>query len=148
MVIFVVSGPSSVVKVFSFDGEFSGLPLAGNNGNTISAPPLECRTPLYTAGSGETAIVQLNATGSPTLQANDVLYVIAAVWSGTIWDHPIHHDTAESLTDGMAHAGAVLAVPLTAGKPYVFGTAFASNNALTISPGFCQGVVQIVKTAS
>jgi hypothetical protein len=52
----------------------------------------------------------------------------------------------ESLADGSAHASLNLRYSLEAGKKYVFGAGFASNNQLTISPGFCEGVVTIVRT--
>ena len=139
--------PGSVVKVLSFEGKFSPYNLVGNNGNTVKPPPLDCRTPLYKAGPDEKAIVQLAATASPAPPVTDVMYVFASVWSGTTWSLLNKEDSAESLQDGTAHATMFVSLPLESGKPYVFGAAFGSNAPVQIAPGYCHGVVTIVKEA-
>jgi hypothetical protein len=52
---------------------------------------------------------------------------------------------AESLSDGTAQASVDLRYPLEAGKTYVFGAGFASNNPVTINPGYCMGTVTIAR---
>jgi hypothetical protein len=54
-------------------------------------------------------------------------------------------DSAESLSDGTAHATIDMRMPLEAGKSYVFGAGFSSNGALKISTGYCMGTVTIVR---
>jgi hypothetical protein len=143
-------GPSGVVKVLSFQGYFGPYSVPGNTGNTILAPPLDCRTPLHTAGVGERAIVSINVTGSPSPKATDVLYAFIGVWSGTTWSWPAKDlvDNVESMSDGTAHVTALWTAPLDAGKPYVFGASVATNFPQTLNPAYCQGIVQIVKNAA
>jgi hypothetical protein len=55
-------------------------------------------------------------------------------------------DAAESLQDGTGHATVNMRLPLVAGKTYVFGAGLAANDAVAISPGYCTGVVTIVRS--
>jgi hypothetical protein len=139
-------GPSGVVGVLNFQGQWSPANLPGNNGNTIVTPQI-CKTATYTAGSGELAVIAMSATASPTMPVTDVLYINAMVAEngGQLQaKNPV--DAAESLQDGSAHATLNLRYPLVAGKTYVFGAGLASNAPVTISPGYCYGVVTIVRS--
>jgi hypothetical protein len=148
-------GPSGVVKALAFAAGFSPAMLPGNFGNTI-VTPAACRTEAYIAGPGESAFLTLSAMGSPSLNVNDVMYIaaMASVNGGTFASlHPKmnsteYTDMAESLADGTASASVNRVVPLQAGKSYVFGAGFASNNQVTINPGYCYGSVLILKTAA
>jgi Collagen triple helix repeat (20 copies) len=139
-------GPSGVVGVLSFQGQFSPANLPGNNGNTIITPQI-CKTAGYTAGSGEMAVIAMSATASPNMPVTDVLYINAMVGeNGGQLQAKNTVDAAESLQDGTAHATLNVRYPLVAGKTYVFGAGLASNAAVTISPGYCYGVVTIVRS--
>ena len=88
-----------------------------------------------------------SATASPTAPVTDVLYINAMVGENGGQLLPKNTvDAAESLQDGTAHATVNVRYPLEAGKTYVFGVGLASNSALAISPGYCQGVVMIVRS--
>jgi hypothetical protein len=135
-----------VLGVLGFQAQWSPLNLPGNNGNTIVSPPA-CRTATYTAGSGDTAVIAISGTGSPTEPKTDVLYVNAMVAeNGGQFQAKNTVDAAESLQDGTGHATVNLRYPLEAGKSYVFGAGFATNNGVSISPGYCHGVVTIVRS--
>ena len=54
-------------------------------------------------------------------------------------------DAAESLQDGTGHPTVNMRLPLVAGKTYVLGAGLATNTAVTLSPGYCMGVVTIVR---
>jgi hypothetical protein len=139
-------GPSGVVKVLGFDATWSPKPLPGNGGNSIVTPP-GCRTDAHVAGSGEVAVIAMSATGSPSVQTNDVLYINAmASLNGGAFQVLTAVDQAESLSDGTAHPSLNLGYALEAGKTYVFGAGFSSNNEMTVNTGFCQGVVEIVRS--
>jgi hypothetical protein len=120
--------------------------LPGNNGNTIIKPG-SCRTGQYTAGTGEVAFVTLSGTASAG--QNDVLYIFAmkSINASPNFTLLSKEDSAESISDGVAHASIQGVYPLEAGKSYVFGAGFASNFALTVSPAYCHGAVLILKTA-
>jgi hypothetical protein len=135
-------GPSGTVKVLDFSASWSPGDLPGNNGNTL-VTPLACRTSSHAAGDGEVAVIQLAGTGTPSVDANDVLYIapMVSVEGGKFEMKNTTIDAAESLSDGTAHATAMLRYPLQAGKKYLFGAGFASNNPLKISTGYCQGIV-------
>lgn len=64
---------------------------------------------------------------------------------GAAVTHPFRH-RREATSDGSAHASINMRYPLEAGKNYVFGAGFASNFPMTVSPGYCQGVVTIVRS--
>jgi hypothetical protein len=135
-----------MVGVLSFQGQFSPANLPGNNGNTIITPQI-CKTAGYTAGSGEMAVIAMSATASPNMPVTDVLYINAMVGeNGGQLQAKNTVDAAESLQDGTAHATLNVRYPLVAGKTYVFGAGLASNAAVTISPGYCYGVVTIVRS--
>jgi hypothetical protein len=140
-----VKGASGVVGVLGFQAQWSPLGLPGNNGNTI-VKPLVCQTAAYTAGSGEVAVLAFSATASPTAPVTDVLYINAMVAENGGQLLPKNTvDAAESLEDGAAHATIDLRYPLEAGKSYIFAAGFASNAPVSISPGYCQGVVTIAR---
>jgi hypothetical protein len=89
----------------------------------------------------------LSATASPSAPVTDVLYISAMVAENGGQFQPKNTvDAAESLQDGTAHATVNVRYPLEADKKYVFGAGVASNAAVTISPGYCQGVVMIVRS--
>jgi Collagen triple helix repeat (20 copies) len=139
-------GPSGVVGVLGFQGEWSPLGVPGNNGNTVITPAI-CKTASYTAGSGEVAVISLSATASPTMPVTDVLYIKAMVGeNGGQLVEKNQVDAAESLSDGTAHPTLDLRYPLVAGKTYVFGAGFSTNAGVMISPGYCYGVVTIVRS--
>jgi Collagen triple helix repeat (20 copies) len=138
------AGPSGTVEVLDFETTFSPTPLPGNGGNTI-VTPVACRTAAHVASTGQAAVIALTATGSPSVATNDVMYLNAMVSiNGGAFQVASKTDSAESLSDGTAHVTVNIRVPLVAGNTYVFGAGVSSNNALTISTGFCQGVVTIV----
>jgi hypothetical protein len=133
------------VGVLSFQASFSPASVPGNFGNTIVTPNA-CRTASYKAGSGEVAVMSMSAMGSPSVNVNDVLYLYAMVSENFLQFHEKNTvDMAESLSDGTAQTSIDLRMPLEAGKSYVFGAGFASNNAVTINPGYCTGTVTIVR---
>jgi Collagen triple helix repeat (20 copies) len=138
-------GPSGVVNVLGFQAQYSPLNVTGNNGNSIVTPDM-CKTASYTAGSGEVAMISLSATGSPTMPVTDVLYINAMVGEngGQLVAKNLV-DAAESLQDGTAHATLDLRYQLVAGKTYVFGAGLSTNAGVAISPGYCYGVVEIVR---
>lgn len=139
-------GAGSVAKVLDFEAVWSPGMLPGNNGNTI-VTPVACRTEAHVAKSGEVAVIGMSASGTASVDANDVLYINAmASVNGGPFQALNSVKQAESLADGTAHPSLDVSQPLTAGQTYVFGAGFASNNALTISTGFCQGVVEIART--
>jgi hypothetical protein len=139
------AGPSGLVKVLDFDANWSGTKLPGNSGNTIVTPP-QCRTESHVAAAGEVAVIAMSGTGAPSLAATDVLYINAMVSvNGGVLAQKNSFDSAESFSDGSAHTAVNLRYPLEAGKTYVFGAGFASNFPVTISPGYCQGVVTIAR---
>jgi hypothetical protein len=139
-------GPSGVVGVLGFQAQWSPANLPGNNGNTPIKPQV-CQTASYTAGSGEAAVIAMSGTASPTGPVTDVLYINAMVGeNGGALQPKNTVDAAESLQDGTGHATVNVRYPLVAGKTYVFGAGFASNSAVSISPGYCQGVVTIVRS--
>jgi hypothetical protein len=148
-------GESGFVRVFAIGNTFGSQALPGFSGTTIVVPegcqtkPC-CETPPYTAQDGDVAILSLSATGSPTQAINDVLYVVPMrklngddKWSRAT--SPLAR-AAESLSDGTAHATAQAVAQLQAGTVYRWAVGIASNNPLTINPGFCQGTVTIVRT--
>jgi hypothetical protein len=140
------AGPSGVVGVLGFQAQFSPINLPGNNGNTRITPQ-GCKTASYTAASGDVAVIDFSATGSPTQPTTDVLYVDAmASENGGQMEPKNSVDAAESLQDGTGHATVNMRLPLVAGKTYVFGAGLAANNAVTINPGYCTGVVTIVRS--
>jgi hypothetical protein len=106
-----------------------------------------CRTEAHVAANGEVAVIGMSGTGSPSVQTNDVVYINAMVSvNGSLMNPVTGTDQAESLSDGTAHPSLDKLYPLQAGKTYVFGAGFSSNNELTINTGFCQGVVTIMRT--
>jgi Collagen triple helix repeat (20 copies) len=140
------AGPSGVVGVLGFQAQYSPINLPGNNGNTRITPQ-GCKTASYTAASGDVAVINFSATGSPTQPTTDVLYVDAmASENGGQMEPKNSVDAAESLQDGTGHATVNMRLPLVAGKTYVFGAGLAANNAVAISPGYCTGVVTIVRS--
>jgi hypothetical protein len=139
-------GPSGVVGVIGFQAQYSPINLPGNNGNTRITPQ-GCKTASYTAASGDVAVIDFSATGSPTEPKTDVLYIDAmASENGGQMEPKNSVDAAESLQDGTAHATVTMRLPLVAGKTYVFGAGLATNDKVTISPGYCIGVVTIVRS--
>jgi hypothetical protein len=140
------TGPTGVVGVLGFQAQFSPINLPGNNGNTRVTPQV-CRTATYTGVSGDVAVIDFSATASPTAPVTDVLYINAmASEDGGQMEPKNSVDAAESLQDGTAHATVSMRLPLVAGKTYVFGAGLASNSAVAISPGYCIGVVTIVRS--
>jgi hypothetical protein len=140
------AGPSGLVKVLGFEANWAPTMLPGNSGNTIITPP-QCRTASHTAAAGEVAVIAMSATGSPSVQASDVLYINARVSAngGALAQKNIFA-SAESFSDGSAHTTINMRYPLEAGKAYVFGAGFASDFSGTINPGYCQGVVTIARS--
>ena len=139
-------GPSGVIDLLGFQGQFSPLSVPGNNGNAVITPAI-CKTGSYTAGSGEVAVISLSATASPTMPVTDVLYInamVAEVGGSFVVKNPV--DAAESLQDGTAHPTLDLRYPLVSGKTYVFGAGLSTNAGVAISPGYCFGVVTIVRS--
>jgi hypothetical protein len=137
------------VKVLQISGQFSPVSLPGNGGQTLLTPSA-CITPVHWAGPGETAVLHLSATASPTNPVTDVLYVLPMVSKGLApfarVALPGSPYPAEGLQDGTANASVEALVPLTEGLGYVFGVGVGSNNKLSLSPGYCTGTVQIIHT--
>ena len=141
------AGPSGAVDILGFDGSWGDTALPGNNGNTI-VTPTGCRTKSHVAGPGEVAVIQLAGTGAPSQATSDLLYIFAMVSvNGAVFAQKNVNDSANALTGGTAAPSIVVRYPLETGKSYVFAAGFASNAALTIAPGFCHGVVTILRTA-
>jgi hypothetical protein len=142
-----LQGPSAAAAILHIEGSFGGTVLVGNSGNTITTPD-SCRTPPYTAGTGEKAVISMSAMGSPTSASSDVLYIFSMVKAGDgPWTvtHPLT-DSAESFSDGSANASVHdVHGPLTPGVTYRFATGVASNFPVTINPGYCSGNVLIVR---
>jgi hypothetical protein len=141
------AGKSGVVKTLSFDAGWTGTNLPGNSGNTVITPG-NCKTAPHTAAASEVAFVTLSGTASSAGQ-NDVLYIFATKSVNgspnfTVWNQ---NDSAESLSDGTAHASIHGVYPLEAGKSYVFAAGFATNGPLQVQPAYCHGAVLILKTA-
>ena len=129
---------------------FGPLSLPGFSGNTI-VTPAACQTGPYTAQAGDVAILSTSGTGSPTASVNDVMYINAMqkIGSGNwLSVNAANTDAAESLQDGTAYAAAQAVSTLQAGAVYRWGVGVASNNAVTLSPGYCRGTVMIVREAA
>ncbi len=142
------AGPSGVARVLDFDAQWSPANTAGNNGNTILIPSV-CRTvnnPPYTAGAGEVAIVQLDATAASSNPVTDALYlnVMMSVNGGAFAIQSLE-DSAESMADGTAHVTTSKRINLIAGWTYVFAAGVSTNLPRSISTGYCHGTVLIVK---
>lgn len=142
------AGASGVVKVLSIDASFGPIALPGNNGSTIITP-VGCRTPAYVAGQGETAIITLSATLSPSGPVNDVLYLDPTVSTdGGAFTSVLAGYAAESLSNGTAHVSLSLASALEPGKSYAFGAGVSTKTAVNGNAAYCQGTIMIVKTSS
>ena len=143
-------GPSGVVKVLSIDALWAPLTLPGNNGSVITTPN-NCRTPSYTAGAGEQAVVTAHAMAGPTPAANDILYMDVTLQKDNAGQFltQLTGYSGESMSDGTAQASTSKAIPLEAGKSYRFGVGLGSNAQTVIAAGggFCQATVMIVKDA-
>jgi len=142
------AGASGVVRVLDFDASWAPATLPESFGHTIVSPQA-CRTASYTAGAGETAVIQIAGMGAPNVQANDVLYINAmtSVDGGPMVRRNVKN-AAESMVDGTAYASIVVRQKLESGRKYVFGAGFASNFEVKINPGTCFGVVTIAKEAT
>ncbi len=139
------AGPPGVVKVLDFDATWSPTNLLGNNGNAINTP-VACRTASYVATSGDVAVVNFHGTATPSNAVNDVLYInVMTSVNGAGFAAQTLTDSAESMSDGTANASVSKRITLNAGSTYVFGAGFSSNAAVSISTGFCEGTVLIVK---
>lgn len=140
-------GASGVVKVFSIDGTAGPLAIPGNDGSSILTPA-GCRTLAYLAGPGESAVIMLSSTASPTTNVDDVLYLdpMVSVDSGPFTSILVAY-AADSLADGTANVSTSLATALDAGKSYVFGVGFSTKAAVNVNPAYCQGTIMIVKTS-
>ena len=139
-------GPSGHVKVLNFDARWSSTTLPGNGGATIVTPPA-CRTESHPAAAGEVAVIALSGTGAPAQASTDFLYINSMVSvNGSAFAKKNIATAGESTSDGTAHASINMRYPLEAGKTYVFGAGFASNSSMTVSPGYCQGAVTIVRS--
>jgi hypothetical protein len=140
------SGPSGVVASRVLTGSASGIALAGNMGTSI-VTPAACRTPIYTAGPGEVAVINMQVTGSPSAATNDVLYlkVMSSQNLGAFADVSGEFQ-ADTLSVGTTHVSNSHVQPLTSGATYQWGTGLASNSAVTISAAFCSGNVVISRS--
>jgi hypothetical protein len=142
-----LAGPSGIVKALSFEANWSGTKLPGNSGKTRITPG-GCRTEAHVASAGESAFVSMNAMGSPSVAATDVIYIFAmSSVNGGAFAPLTKLDSVESVSDGSANVSVVGVYPLEAGKTYVFAAAFASNSPVTVNPGYCRGAVLIIKTS-
>ncbi|HEY8582815.1 MAG TPA: hypothetical protein VIL49_07700 [Capillimicrobium sp.] len=143
------AGPGSLVRVMNIGQQWGPQALPGFSGNTVITP-LPCRTTSHVAGPGETAIISVSATGSPTAAVNDVMYVnpMISVNGAEPFDRMLATDidSAESLQDGTANATAQDMINLEAGKSYRWGVGMATNTPVTINPGYCTGTIMIFKT--
>lgn len=142
------SAPSPPTQtLLDFDASWGPAALAGNNGITILTPP-NCRTEPYLAGVGESALVNISATGSPTADANDVLYLDVMVSQN---DGPfatvLAGYSADSMTSGTASPSTTKVIDLVAGTTYVFAAGFSSKAAVNINAGYCQGSALITRTS-
>lgn len=132
--------------MLDFDAVWSPANLPGNNGNTIITP-VNCRTsPVYTAATGDVAIVNVHGTAAPSNPVTDVLYInVMTSVNGGAFSVQTLTDSAESMSDGTANASVSKRINLVAGWTYVFAAGFSSNSAVTVSTGYCEGTVLIVK---
>jgi hypothetical protein len=97
--------------VLGFQAQYSPINLPGNNGNTRITPQV-CKTASYTAASGDVAVINFSATGSPTAPKTDVLYLNAmASENGGQMEPKNSVDAAESLQDGTGHATVSMRLP-------------------------------------
>jgi hypothetical protein len=102
--------------VLDFEAVWSTGDLPGNAGNTI-VTPVNCRTEAHVARSGEVAVIGMSASGTPSVPANDVLYINAmASVNGGPFQAVNSVKQAESLSDGTAHPSLDVSQPLTAGQ--------------------------------
>ncbi|MFM6975318.1 MAG: hypothetical protein ACKOW2_00510 [Sphingobacteriaceae bacterium] len=109
--------------------------------------PLSCRTAPYTAGPGETAIINTSGSLYPNNSVTALLLINAgAIINGAPFTS-ISNQSLESMSDGAATAGVNLVYPLTANSTYIFGTIFESNalSSINLIKASCGCTVTIVK---
>jgi len=141
------SGPSGVVATRAIAGSSFGFNLPGGMGNqevTLAG----CRTPAYTAGPGEVAVINLQATASPSAAINDVLYLKVMASTDSSAFAPVSGVIqANSLNLSTTHVANSHVQTLTPGTAYQWGAGLASNTSVTISSAYCAGNVVIYRSA-
>jgi len=139
-------GPSGFVSSRTISGTASSFELPGNMGNS-EITPAGCRTPPYTAGSGEVAVINMQVTGSPAAATNDVLYlkVMSSENSGA-FAAVSGQSQADSLNISTTHVTNSHVQPLTAGVAYQWGTGLATNSEVNMTSARCSGNVAIYRS--
>lgn len=108
---------------------------------------MNCRTASYSATIGDIAVVNVHGTATPSAPATDVLYinVMTSTNNGMTFQVQTATDSAESMADGTANASVSKRIIIPASGNYIFGAGFSSNSAVSISTGYCEGTVMIMK---
>jgi hypothetical protein len=140
------AGPSGVVSSRTISGSASSFNLPGNMGGSV-VTPAGCRTPTYTAGPGEAAVINMQVTGSPSVATNDVLYlkVMSSANAGA-FAAVSGQSQADTLSVSTTHVTNSHVQSLTAGTAYQWGTGLASNAAITMNVALCSGNVTIYRS--
>ncbi len=135
-------GPSGVVKVLDYDATQTGVA-------TDNSVPSSCRTPAYTAGSNEVAVLNAQLTAIANVaDAGKYMYATWAVSEDGGTTFPTkgndHYAIYVSTLGAVAHASVSKRVDLTEGTSYSFGQTLGgpAGNVSVV----CTGVVTIVRT--
>jgi hypothetical protein len=138
-------GPSGVVASRRLSGSASGFNLPGNMGTSV-VTPAGCRTPIYTAGANEVAVINTQVTGSPTSATNNVLYLnVMASQDSAAFATVSGQAQADTLSVGTTHVTHSHVQPLAAGSTYQWGTGLASNASVDMNVAYCAGNVVIYR---
>lgn len=138
------AGPSGLVKVLDFEAAWGNVTLPG--GNTVTLP-VGCRTVAHIAGTGEAAVVAIQAAAAPAVVVDDALFLaVAFSQNGAPFAYASAQYTATPITNNVANLSTSKRIVLTPGVSYVFAAGFETNNAVQLGAfATCHGTVTIVK---
>lgn len=138
------AGPSGLVKVLDFEAAWGNVNLPGGNAVTL---PVGCRTVAHVAGTGEAAVVAIQAAAAPSAVVDDALFLaVAFSQNGAPFAYASAQYTAAPITDTVANLSTSKRIVLTPGVSYVFAAGFETNNAVPLGAfATCHGTVTIVK---
>ena len=138
--------PGGLLGSRRMSGSASSVALPGNMGTSV-VTPVPCRTDPYTAGPGEVAVINLQATGSPSAATNSVLYLkVMASENAAAFAAVSGESQADTLNVVTTHVTNSHVHQLTAGTSYQWGAGLASNVAVTLSTARCSGNVTIYRS--
>lgn len=115
------TGPTGVVALRKFDGIFSG------NLNITDIFPTACRTPTYTAGTGETALVNVSVSHAGSNSTGYLKTAIAFSVNAGAMSYAQGYYSLGPYGSFVAHVSSSVLLPLTAGSAYVFSVGVGSS---------------------